>query len=119
VSGCSHGGDRRGIHELSAAALSTVYDQEILSPDLDLVTMKDRSRLGAESNPVDQGLSVRRPALDDRTALGRSTKEGMTGLDSLPGEDNPPGGIRAYGQFAGGNLISPPAELELHHELNS
>jgi hypothetical protein len=115
----SHRGDRSGIHELSAAALPAVYDQEVLPPDLNLIPMKNRSRLRAKANPIYQGLGVRRPSLDDGAALRCSPKDGVAGPDPLARKDNPCGGVRTYGQFAGGNLVSPPAELELHHELNS
>ena len=81
--------------------------------------MKNRGGFGTQPHPVHQRLGIGRPALDHGRAIGGAPEDRMTGFDPRSGEHNSAGVIGPYGQFAGGNLVSPPAELELHHELDS
>jgi hypothetical protein len=114
-----HCRDRRCIHELGAAALAAVHHQEILPRNLDLVPMKDGSRLGAQTDAIHQGVRIGSPPLNDGAPFGGAPQNGVAGLNPLAGKDYPSGGVRADSQFAGGYLITPPAELELHHVLDS
>jgi len=109
LTGCL--GHLESLNELRAAGATFVHESELVTTHLDLVTVQQRRRLGAEPHPVDEHFRRRRGLADDHLPVWLPLEQGMTWQHVCPGQQDRAGRIAAERHLADGDGEFSPTEL--------
>src|SRR2546428_4373468 len=102
---------RSFLNELRAAGATFVHESELVTTHLDLVTVQERRRLGAEPHPVNEHFRRRRGLADDHLPVWLPLEQGMARQHVCPGQRDRAGRIAAERHLADRDGELSPTEL--------